>query len=144
MSDPTPIFSSDDEQIPLNNRVLIFSREQETRLLLGTLLELWGYQTEGFESLETSLPEIESEPPRLILLDSTLPFETHLENIRQIRRNKFLKETPIIVISGFSQPKFRQLSIAVGANDFLVKPLDFDRLENYLKKTCPQHTGKVH
>jgi len=134
MSELPSILSSGDEQIPVNNRILIFSRDPETRRLLATLLEMWGYQTAVSDAFEPAFAAGENQTPKLILLDSVLPFEAHLETIRRIRRSQFLKEIPIIVLSGFSQPHFRSLSLAVGANDFFVKPLDFDALENYLKK----------
>jgi DNA-binding response OmpR family regulator len=94
---------------------------------------MWGYEIDLSDSLEKSLAIIEAQKPHLILLDSVLPFESHLENIRQIRRRETGQQTPIVVISGFSQPRFQNLSMEVGADGFLVKPLDFDLLEVYLR-----------
>jgi len=144
MSETPQIFSTcEGQQSAANNKVLIFSKENDTRLLLKTLLEIWGYKTEESDSLENSLSIIEKRKPSLILLDSVLPFERHLENIRQIRR-RFSKEIPIVVLSGFSQPQFRSLSMAVGADGFLVKPLDFDLLESCLKQNIEKHSEKLH
>jgi DNA-binding response OmpR family regulator len=140
---PSLLTAADEQAFP-GNKVLIFSRESDTRVLLKTILEIWGYRTEESDSLENSLSIIENQKPNLIILDSILPFETHLENIRQIRRNKFSKEIPIIVLSGFSQPQFKSLSMAVGADGFLVKPVDFDVLENYLKKNIEKQVKKLH
>ena len=144
MSELPPVITSRNEQISAGNKVLIFSRENDTRTLLKTLLDLWGYQTVESDCLEKSLAIVENEKPSLILLDSILPFETHLENIRQIRRHRIAREIPVIVLSGFSQPQFKTLSMASGANDFLVKPLDFDLLEKHLKKNIEQQVGKTY
>jgi CheY-like chemotaxis protein len=144
MSELPPSLPSADGQISANNKVLIFSRETDTRVLLKTMLEIWGYRAEETDCLEKYLASAENEKPDLILLDSILPFERHLENIRQIRRNKFSKEIPIIVLSGFSQPQFKNLSMAVGADGFMVKPLDFDLLENYLRNNIQNHAKKLH
>ena len=133
-----------EEQLSPENTVLIFSQETDTRILFKTFLEIWGYQTEESDCLEESLSIIKNRKPNLIILDSILPFERHLENIRQIRRNKFSKEIPIIVLSGFSQPQFKSLSMAVGADGFLVKPVDFDLLENFLKKNIENQGKKLH
>jgi DNA-binding response OmpR family regulator len=133
-----------EEQLSPGNTVLIFSQETDSRVLLKTFLEIWGYQTAESDCLEESLSIIENRHPNLIILDSILPFERHLENIRQIRRNKFSKEIPIIVLSGFSQPQFKSLSMAVGADGFLVKPVDFDLLENFLKKNIENQGKKLH
>lgn len=144
MTELTPILQTPDGQPPAANRILIFTPEADTSLLLKTLLELWGYQTQVSDCLERSLSIVESWKPNLIVVDSVLPFEKHLENIRQIRGNRFSKELPIIVISGFSQPRFRSLSKASGANDFFVKPVDFDLLENTLKKKFAGNLKTTH
>jgi CheY-like chemotaxis protein len=133
MNEVPPILSSVDTYTSAGQRVLIFSRDYDTCLLLKTLLEMWGYEIDLSDSLEKSLAIIEAQKPHLILLDSVLPFESHLENIRQIRRRETGQQTPIVVISGFSQPRFQNLSMEVGADGFLVKPLDFDLLEVYLR-----------
>jgi len=144
MTELPPILTPSDGQSAADNRILIFSRETDTCVLLKTLLELWGYQTEVSDCLEKSLSMVESWKPNLILLDSVLPFESHLENIRQIRKNGLSKELPIIVISGFSQAKFRSLSKATGADDFFVKPIDFDLLENCLKRKFEKNLKTTH
>jgi YesN/AraC family two-component response regulator len=48
------------------------------------------------------------------------------------------------VLSGFSQPQFKNLSMACGADGFLVKPLDFDLLEKYLERYLIRHYRKSH
>lgn len=119
--------------IPDEIKILISGDNFDTNFLFKTIFELWGFQAFLSDGLEHTISIIEKFKPNLILLDSILPFADHLENIRQIRRHKISKRLPIIVISGFSQPLFKDLSMAAGANDFLVKPLDFDLLENHIK-----------
>jgi twitching motility two-component system response regulator PilH len=140
---PSMLPSVEEHLSPVGN-VLILSSEKDTRVLLKTILEIWGYQTEEADCLKNSLANFENRKPDLIILDSVLPFERHLENIRQIRRNNFFKEIPIIVLSGFSQPQFKSLSMATGADGYLVKPVDFDLLENYLEKNIERHGKKLH
>ena len=143
-SDTSPVLSTYGQKFSAQDKILIFSREPDLRILLKTLLELWGLPTVETDSLDESLEIVERQKPRLILLDSVLPFEKHLETIRQIRRCKFSKGIPIIVLSGFSQPEFKNSTLAVGADGFLVKPLDFDQLESYLKKKIDNYTKKLH
>jgi len=144
--DGLPLFSKSSVtgKSPAHYKILVFSGENDTRLLLKTLLELWDYQIEVSDYLEKSLSIIEVQKPGLIILDSVLPFENHLETIRQIRQTEFSKEIPIIVLSGFSQSKFKDLSMSVGASSFLVKPLDFDLLEKYLKRYLEKYLEKSH
>ena len=141
----SPLISqtADGHPLPENNKILICSSDPDTGILLKTILELWGFQTLLSASVEQSVADIETGAPKLIMLDSVLPFATHLENIRRIRRHKISKRIPIVVISGFSMPHFKNLSIDAGANDFLVKPLDFDVLENYLKRLIEMPSTKT-
>jgi len=131
-------------RILFENRILILSREKDTRSLLGTLLRLWGYRTDECDCFEQSMAFINSRKPNLILIDSPLPFETHLDIIRQIRDEKSSKSIPIVVISGFSQPKFRDLSLGSGADYFFVKPVNFDALEKCLKKNIEQYRETLY
>lgn len=115
--------------------ILILARDRDVRFLYKTLLEMWGYRIEESDNLENSLLLVEKQQPSLILLDSVPPFEENLEVIRQLRKNKITKNIPVVVLSGFSEPLHRSLSLGVGANNFFVKPVDFDSLQNYLKRT---------
>jgi DNA-binding response OmpR family regulator len=135
MGEPPPISVSANEQTAsIKNPILICSRDFDTQVLLKTILELWGFPSQISDFTGQTDMIINAAKPGLILLDSILPFSAHLENIRQIRRSAPARKTPIIVISGFSQSSFRNLSLEAGANHFLVKPLDFDLLEHYLNK----------
>lgn len=131
---PQVSLPADGQILSPNNKILVCSSDFDTQLLLKTILGLWGFQPQMCESVNQTKSIVKDHQPNLILLDSVLPFAAHLENIRQIRRNRQTKNIPIIVISGFSQPQFRKLSLEAGAHDFFVKPLDFDLLEHYLKR----------
>jgi two-component system phosphate regulon response regulator PhoB len=114
--------------------ILILARDRDIRYLYKTLLMMWGYRIEESDNLENSIAIINKKRPALILLDSVPPFEENLEIIRRLRKNRSSKNIPIIVVSGYSQPVYRSLSLAVGADNFFVKPVDFDSLQNYLQK----------
>jgi DNA-binding response OmpR family regulator len=125
----------------IDSSILILAKDRDIRYLFKTLLEMWGYRITESDNLENSLSIVNQQPPALILLDSVPPFEENLEVIRRIRKNRSLKNIPIIVLSGFSEPLYRSLSLAIGANNFFVKPVDFDSLENYLKKSVGKHSS---
>ena len=115
--------------------VLILAKDRDNRFLYKTLLEMWGYRITESDNLDNSFAVLKKWQPDLIVLDSVPPFEENLEVIRRIRKDKLLKNIPVIVFSGFAEPLYRSLSLAVGADNFFVKPVDFDSLQNYLKKS---------
>lgn len=117
-----------------NPLVLVMSRERDTRVLFRTLLEMWGYRVEEVENLEESIWAAEHTRPSLLLMDTWLPFVDNMTRMQQMRKCDALRALPIVLLSGHAQPRFRSLALSLGADDFLVKPVDFDLLEACLKK----------
>lgn len=120
-----------DAESPL---VLIFSKEEDTRFLFRTLLEMWNYRTEECGDFKHLSPKIQKCRPALVLLDSVFPFDENLNAVRNLRGGENCADAPIIMISGFAQPNFRLDALNVGTTEYLVKPIDFDALETSLKK----------
>jgi len=72
--------------------------------------------------------------PDLILMDWSMPGMDGLNAMRLIRARDSLSETPVIIISGHASPASRELALATGCSEYLVKPLDFDQLDRALRK----------
>jgi CheY-like chemotaxis protein len=77
---------------------------------------------EGIEILERN-PDIE-----LILMDIMMPEMDGYETIEAIRRSPLWTDLPIIALTAKAMPGDREKSIAQGANDYVPKPVDVDRL----------------
>jgi len=122
------------QKINQKKLVLILSKETDTRFLFKTLLEMWDYSVETAENFEELIAVAEHTRPSLILMDTALPFVDNMTRMQQMRKNEAFGKSPIIMLSGHAQPRFRNLALALGADDFLVKPVDFDLLEDCLKK----------
>jgi CheY-like chemotaxis protein len=114
--------------------VIILSKEADTRFLFKTLLEMWNYRVEAAESCEDLMFIDGHAQARLILMDTALPFSDNLSKMQQIRQYEVFSRLPIVLISGHSQPRYRDLAFSLGADDFLVKPVDFDLLEDCLQR----------
>ena len=61
----------------------------------------------------------------IVVLDLMLPDIEGYEVIRRLRAAR--KETPVLILSGLSQPQARVKGLSMGADDFIAKP--FDRAE---------------
>ena len=83
----------------------------------------------------------EDEELDLILLDLQLPRLNGLGVIHRLRQNLKLENVPIVIITGQDPEKYRTSAIAEGCDDFLIKPIDFDRLDALLDYYAP--TGKL-
>lgn len=114
--------------------VAVFAREQETRFLFQTLLELWNYQTVEAEDIKELTQIARFKTPDLILMDLTIPLMEGLTALSEIRKNEALSETPVVLVSGFVQPQYRSAAFELGASEYLIKPVDFLRLETTLDR----------
>ncbi|GAP47747.1 HAMP domain-containing protein [Streptomyces azureus] len=77
---------------------------------------------EGIETLERS-PDVE-----LVLMDIMMPEMDGYETIAAIRRTPRWADLPIVALTAKAMPGDRETSIARGANDYVPKPVDIDRL----------------
>ncbi len=98
---------------------------------LKTLFDDNGYETivayDGTEAEEI----VTQAKPDLITLDLEMPKEWGPRFYRKMRKNKELKDIPVIVISGLSNPK-HAITKAVAV---LRKPFDEEKLLGIVKRT---------
>jgi signal transduction histidine kinase/CheY-like chemotaxis protein len=97
----------------------------------GTLVDYLtplGFTVREAGSGEEGLERAAAQPPDLILVDNIMPGMDGLEAIRRLRQLPGLASLPIIMISASASAADQQSSIAVGADSFLSKPVDFDLL----------------
>ncbi len=119
--------------------VLIVENHEDSRFMLKTLLEIWGYRTAESEDGDKSIEMAISQCPNLILMDVSIAKTDGLTTMRRMREIDALRSVPIVFISGHAQPEFRTFALTLG-DAFLVKPVDFNQLEIILNKFIGENT----
>ena len=72
--------------------------------------------------------------PLLILLDLKLPRKGGLEVLGWLReQNSSLNRLPVVILTSSRQSTDINRAYELGANSYLVKPADFDKLSNIVK-----------
>jgi CheY-like chemotaxis protein len=62
-----------------------------------------------------------------------MPVMDGYQAMHAIREQRSLKEVPIIALTARAMPEEQEKCIAAGANDYLVKPVDIERLLTLLR-----------
>jgi two-component system, response regulator len=65
-------------------------------------------------------------PPKVVLLDLKLPKVSGLEVLRELKNNDATRAVPVVVVTSSREDPDVKAAYALGANSYVVKPIDFD------------------
>ena len=109
-------------------KILIVDDEEHIRELLKFNLNNSGYDTilasNGVEALKYAKDEI----PDLVLLDIMIPEMDGIEVCKNIRAEKTLVNTSIIMLTAKSEELDKILGLELGADDYITKPFSIREL----------------
>jgi CheY-like chemotaxis protein len=91
---------------------------------------------EAIEALE--LAEANGEPIDLVLMDIMMPEMDGHAAMREIRRRPGWKDLPIIALTAKAMPDDHVQCLAAGANDYMSKPLDVEKLLSLVRVWMPR------
>ena len=66
--------------------------------------------------------------PCLIILDLNMPRLNGFETLTMLRSDKRYRDTPVVVMTTSSEHSDQQKAIALGADDFIIKPFSAEQL----------------
>lgn len=120
-----------------NPSVLVVEDNEDHLLVLKSVLLKKGYRVLEAWDGKRAVEIAEAEDLDLILLDLQLPRLNGLGVIHRLRDNSDLQNVPIVVVTGHDPETHRGSAIAAGCDDFVLKPIDFDRLDAILDHYAP-------
>ncbi|HKV94431.1 MAG TPA: response regulator [Candidatus Angelobacter sp.] len=124
-------------QIPAGKRsgkeplILIVDDEVPAREILASYLEPEGYRVETAASASETLEKARKLRPDAITLDILMPNSNGFETLLSLKSAPDTANIPIIVVSILDQQK---MGFALGAEDYLVKPVDRSLLVQTIRK----------
>ena len=109
--------------------IMVVDDNESLRRFTAMLLEKQGFDVVQKEDGQQALDALESDEIDLILMDIEMPIMDGVEASRRIRSaNKAYSSVPIIAHTGDSSPVTLEKMESSGMSDFIVKPVDKNRL----------------
>ncbi|WP_304638951.1 response regulator [Pseudomonas sp.] len=103
----------------------------------GALVEIARNGEEALQKLEQSLNQPDDHID-LVLMDVMMPVMDGLTATRHIRKNSNWQKLPVIALTAKAMPDDQQRCIEAGANDYMAKPLDVEKLLSLVRVWMPQ------
>ncbi|MGA1834325.1 response regulator [Rhizobium wenxiniae] len=103
----------------------------------GALIQIARNGQEALDSLEKSSAD-DATKIDLVLMDVMMPVMDGLTATRAIRKNADWKKLPIITLTAKAMPDDQQRCIDAGANDYMAKPLDVEKLLSLVRVWMPR------
>lgn len=110
------------------NKILIVDDSPTERLYLTDILVKNGFAVSTAVNGDEAIERIRAERPELILMDVVMPGANGFQVTRAIARDPELSGLPVIICSSKNQETDRIWGLRQGARDYLVKPVDPERL----------------
>lgn len=108
--------------------VLIVDDDEFQRMLLARMLQADPYQLVFAASGAEALQAIHQARPDLILMDVQMPGMDGIETTRRLKAVPRFADVAVIMLTGKSEGQVVVDSLNAGAADFVVKPIDRDKL----------------
>jgi CheY-like chemotaxis protein len=102
-------------------RVLLVEDDPAVADMYSIRLEVDGYQVAVAPDGETALRMASELTPDLVYLDLRLPGLDGFAVLEQLRANPALGNTPVVILSNYSEPEMILRGQKLGALEFLVK-----------------------
>lgn len=123
----------DHETILKGKRILIVDDDMRNSFALSKLLSDKGIVVRIAANGQKALDLLEQEPIDLVLMDIMMPVMDGYETTRHIRRLPQYGSLPILALTAKAMKGDREKCLEAGANDYLPKPIDVDRLFSMLR-----------
>ena len=116
-------------------KVLVVEESPTMRqLIVFALKRIRGFQIVEANDGVDGLKKLSADKFDLILTDINMPIMDGLKLVSMVRNDPNYKETPIIVITTEGATEDRERALALGANEYITKPIQTLKILETVKK----------
>ncbi|OBQ45886.1 response regulator [Halodesulfovibrio spirochaetisodalis] len=112
--------------------IMVLDDVIDAGILIKRILERKGHTVAVFTDEEEALDYAQNNTPALAILDIKLRKMTGVEVLAELKKRS--SQTQVIMLTGYPTLETARESLKLGANEYCVKPIDKEELENKVKE----------
>lgn len=117
-----------------NRLIMLVDDDMRNTFALSKLLKKHGMKVIIADNGQMALDKLKEEKSiELVIMDIMMPIMDGYQAMREIRACSAWQQLPIIALTARAMPEEQERCIAAGANDYMVKPVDIERLLTLLR-----------
>lgn len=121
----------------LDGRTVLLAEDDVRNIFaLSSVLEPLGVTLEIARNGQEAVDRLAEREVDLVLMDIMMPEKDGLAAMREIRAQRHLQDLPIIALTAKAMPDDRERCLQAGANDYIAKPIDVDKLVSLCRVWC--------
>ena len=115
--------------------ILVVEDSDDIRATLRQFLLAGGYRVAEAADGPQAVDYVERRCPDLILMDLNMPVMDGLEATARIRQcREICRRVPILAVTAYDTFGIRDAALAAGCDGYVVKPLDFEKLDKIITR----------
>jgi len=104
--------------------ILVVDDDPTIPALIQAAVRQDGLDVVALERGDRLIETCQRQRPVLVILDVNLPGEHGLSLLETLRKARTIQQVPILLITGYSDPRYVEAAFSGGASDFITKPFD--------------------
>jgi len=125
-------------------KVLIIDDDAKNIFALDAMLRSRGWTTVSATSIQEAMAVLaNTKTISIILLDMMMPDMDGYEGLGLFRNDPLLKGLPVIAVTAQAMKGDREKCLAAGADEYVSKPIDIDRLLTLMHQFINTNSGDI-
>ncbi len=126
---------------PTSEKIIVVDDEKRMCESLSALLEGEGYLVESFQNSQEASDYISDNKVDLVITDIKMPDKNGLELLKIVKTVD--EDIPVILLTGYASLDTAVEAISFGAYDYLMKPVEFTKLDLAVKRALEKRRSDL-
>ena len=129
---------------PMRTLIACIDDNHTVQRQVKMVLEMSGFDVLGITDPSICLTALARQKPALILMDITMPAIDGYELCKMLRQSRHMRNVPIIMFTGKEGLIDRMRAQLVGANDYITKPVNAEKLIAKVQGLIHSYSSSIH